>query len=205
MRSILIFGGSFDPIHRGHLELLAAAIKELRPARVLLLPDLHPPHKKAPVAPLWHRIRMIRMGNRAKLSASQRKRCRIHLHPIKSSKKHYTIRTLQALKKQMPRASFFLLLGSDAFRQFKTWKNWKQILKDSTLLVGHRKGSPLGRVSTDILAHSRWLRGRFPSISSSEIRRRLRCGENPGALLPSQLDYIQENNLYGFQEARIRR
>lgn len=186
---VLVYGGSFDPPHRGHAGLLLAAIKKIRPERVLIVPAFRAPLKGAPQASSKDRLTMARLGILDPLPLKYRKICRIDAREARARRQVFTVETLGALKG----AQLHFLCGQDSAVSFPKWKDPSRLKSLATWWYGARPGAE-GRPP----AHFRQVPGRFPSISSSEIRSRLALDRDcAGDLPPSVLSYIEERNLYG--------
>ncbi len=185
---IAIFGGTFDPIHCGHLTIAREAARAFSLTRVLFIPASHPPHKtSATWAPYEDRYRMVELACQgeplfepSRLEAGQRK--------------SYSIDTIERVKAGLaPGNELLFLIGSDAFAEIQTWYRWREVVREVEFIVvtrpGHHYSVPPGaRVHRlDTLA--------LP-ISSSEIRARLASGEAPSELPLPVLAYIREHGLY---------
>jgi len=220
MKKIGILGGTFDPIHKGHIAIAGAVQKKVGLDRVLLIPSNRPPHKTdRKILPAKHRFAMVRLAARPHryLEASG-----IEIH---SPGKSYTIDTLKALRKKVALSTeFYLILGVDAFAEILSWRAPREIIKRANIVVVSRPGFrfssvmklpfltvPLkGRfleldqgsrklVEVSTTAHTRVIFLRVPlrDISATQIRR-LRLRKEPlKNLLPGPVDsYIIKNNLY---------
>ena len=129
---LLLFGGTFDPPHNGHVHLLQNAIAAVRPDRVVVMPAGTPPHKAASATPARWRLEMCR--------------CFLPLHEnlvvsdweIKRAGKSYTVDTLAMLRREYPDAELFLCMGSDMLTSFTEWRDWQTILKSAALVVQSR-------------------------------------------------------------------
>jgi nicotinate-nucleotide adenylyltransferase len=187
-----LFGGSFDPVHRGHLALATAAAVELRLDRVFFVPAYSPPHKaKGALSVPKHRVAMLRRAIRSN------PRFRVSDWEIRRRGTSYTYRTLQAFRRRFPRAEWWLLVGGDSLRNWTTWRRWQWILANSCVAVARRSGVPLTTLSA--LVHKRvvFLRVRLPAVSSSEVRRRARAGRPIASLVPPGVaSYIRRQGLY---------
>ncbi len=185
---LAIFGGTFDPIHRAHLELAREAARQFALDKVLFIPAAHPPHKAAGARASYEdRYRMVELAcagepafEASRLEAGQ---CR-----------SYSIQTIDRLKQTLaPADELFFLIGADAFAEVHTWYRWDDVVRQLQFIVvsrpGHQYTIPPGArvLRLDTLA--------FP-ISSSEIRARLAQGESPAELPAPVLDYIRERHLY---------
>lgn len=190
---ILVFGGSFDPVHRGHLALLRSAARELRPDRIVLLPTGRPPHKAAPAASFADRKALLRAALKAAGARGLAAKTRIDGFEARGPGPHYSYRSLRHLRGRWPSAEFFLLLGSDQLAYFPHWRRREEVLRACRLVAGLRRGTRRPRA-----AGVRWLRGTFPPISSSELRRRLAEGRDAGAQLPAGVyRELLRRGLYG--------
>lgn len=190
---ILVFGGSFDPVHRGHLALLAAAARELRPDRIVLVPAGRPPHKPGPVASFEERVALLKSALRSPAAKRLAAKTVIERFEGKGRGPHYTVGTLQHLRRRWPRAEFFLLLGSDQLAEFSGWRRPDEIRRLAQLVFGSRRGGPSARRDG-----ARKLKGSFPPVSSSDIRRLLAEGETASASLsPEVAREIRRRGLYG--------
>lgn len=184
-----IFGGTFDPIHRGHLLLAQQARNQYQLDKVLFIPAKTPPHKtdQSDLTPAPHRFRMVELALK---DYPEFELCDRELNRPGIS---YTIDTLRDLRKQYPGDSFFLILGSDAASEFSTWKQPDEIIKMAQVLVALRPGFSLpSQTNFQTIA--------MPPVplSSTEIRERLAAGKIPGdKALPAEVEqYIRRMNLY---------
>lgn len=129
---LLLFGGTFDPPHNGHMQLLKSAIDAVQPDKVVVMPAGIPPHKAASATPASLRLTMCQ--------------CFLPLHPdlvvsdweIGRGGKNYTIDTVEMLEQRYPGAELFLSVGSDMLTTFTEWKNWRALLQKTTLVVQSR-------------------------------------------------------------------
>lgn len=200
-----IFGGSFDPPHRGHVRLVQEARHRLGLDRVLFVPTANPPHKadpeRAPVAPAACRFAMVEMAllEEEGLYASS--------FELRLDRTTYTVETLEHFRAEEPAAELHLLLGSDSLAQLDTWKRWRELPKLARLVVLGRPGSEPATIRRELPEELRGLldRGRMDlltdvmiDVSSTEIRRRLKDGEPVGeeSLSPLVLDYVQKYSFY---------
>lgn len=189
---ILVFGGSFDPPHRGHLALLLAAARAVRPDRILLVPGYQTPFKDEPGTDARHRLEMLRRGLLAPLPRPWRARARVDAGELLSRRKVYTVETLERLAAENPGAELHFVAGTDAAAGFARWKEPEKLAGLARWWTAARpghEGAP---------KPFRLLRGRMPDVSSTVLRSRLARGESAGAdLLPSVGRYARANGLYG--------
>ena len=136
IRTLGIVGGTFDPIHYGHLRLAAEVKLALGLSKVVLIPAGIPPHRPAPVASGTDRLAMTELGcaEFAGLSADGRE----IRHPGPS----YTVDTLQALHAEDVTRPLALIIGSDAFAGLSSWRRWEQLFTLAHLVVVERPGAP---------------------------------------------------------------
>ena len=129
---LLLFGGTFDPPHNGHMRLLQSAIDAVQPDKVVVMPAGIPPHKAASATPASLRLTMCQ--------------CFAPLHPdltvsdweIGRGGKNYTIDTVRMLESRYPGAEIFLSVGSDMLTTFTQWREWQSLLQKTTLVVQSR-------------------------------------------------------------------
>lgn len=212
-----ILGGTFDPIHFGHLRLAEESCETLGLARVLLIPSGQPPHRAAPATPAKERLAM------ARLAAEDNAAMEVDAIEVNAATPSYTVHTLERLRERYGAARpLVLLLGADAFAGLTTWHRWQNLFDLAHLAIANRPGHPsharhLPELLSDALAAH--CNGRFadrpealcaaPSglvlpfemtplaISASLIRSRLSAGRTVRYLIPdSVLDYIQSHHLY---------
>lgn len=204
-----ILGGTFDPIHHGHLRLALELRERLGLERVHLLPSAQPPHRNQPVASAEWRLRLVQaaLADTPGLLADDRE-----LHRAGPS---YMVDTLAELRNEYPQQTLCLILGMDAFMGLAGWRRWQQ-LTDYAHLVVVRRPNTLAPLSAEMQAFQRhhqadsaarlrqqpngllWMQ-EIPSlhISATEIRTQLKTGANPRYLLPdSVLALIQTHQLY---------
>jgi nicotinate-nucleotide adenylyltransferase len=194
-----ILGGTFDPIHNGHVEAASAARRALSLDRVLLMPSRTPPHRSLePRASVFHRFAM------AALAAAERELSVSDLE-LRREGPSYTSLTLEALHQEgfMP-AQLYFITGSDAFAEVGTWHDYPRILTLANFVVVSRPGSP--RVG-ELLPNRQppipgapalyLVEADTPDVSSTEIRRRVASGEPIDPLVPpSVAGHIRRHNLY---------
>ncbi len=210
-----ILGGTFDPIHYGHLRLAQEVGAAIKLDHVRFIPSGTPPHRTAPAAAVEHRLAMTRLaleGN-ALFSVDDRE--------TRRSGPGYMTVTLTDLRRELgPTQSIALLLGADAFLELATWYHWQELFTLAHIVVAHRPGfpvdtwqtrmpQPLAREYAGRLMHQPLAVHLAPAggiavipftaldISATRIREMVAAGASPRYLLPdSVLDYIQSHTLY---------
>lgn len=215
-----IFGGTFNPIHQGHLAIAEEVLKTVGLDWILLIPAGRPPHKKGrKVLPAKHRMEMARLAvqGHAKIEASDLE--------IARGGKSYTIETVKALERNYPKGTeFYLILGLDAFLEFSTWRSPKDVMARCHIIVVSRPGyrfsdlsrldligrpDPEGlneldagrrvRLELPLSAATHLLLIRVPAhdVSATQIRDHLSGGKRFKNLLPPLVEsYIMNHSLY---------
>jgi nicotinate-nucleotide adenylyltransferase len=198
--SVAIFGGTFDPIHRGHVEIARAAADRFGLEQVLFIPSGHPPHKQNhPEASYEHRFRMVALA----CGADPRFRPSRLEAPDGGSGPHYSVDTVRRVGDQLVSGERLLFItGSDAFAEVTLWYEWRTVAAAVEFIVVSRPGADFrpGEAPPEIRAH--WLGGVELPISSTDIREWLRSGAKTDELLPPHVAaYILEHGLYGKSRA----
>ena len=195
MNRIAIFGGTFNPIHNGHLHIAQQFQKQLRAQRVLFIPTFVPPHKRAPdLAPAEDRLEMCRLaceGTPFEVSDLE----------IRRGGPSYTAETLLALKREYPDAELFLIVGSDMLATFDEWYRYHDILMMCTLCAASRKHGFVpeleGKFTQEELEKIKFIEIPVFEVSSTIIRRRISEKESTQGLLADGVrDYIEKKGLY---------
>lgn len=201
-----VFGGSFDPIHYGHLRPVAQTARALCLARVHFVVSAQPPHRPPPVASAGQRLAMVR------LALADYPDFVVDDRELVRGGPSYTVDTLDSFRAESGAAPLCLIVGMDAFLGLPTWHDWERIPTLAHLVVMQRPGwgahalpdwargrvaetraqleqAPAGRVSFQPVTPE--------PISATAIRAALARGEPVSGLLPEAvLGYIQENRLY---------
>jgi nicotinate-nucleotide adenylyltransferase len=204
-----ILGGTFDPVHFGHLRMALELYQALDLAEVRLIPCYQPVHRKQPVASPEQRLAMVKQA--------------IHLEPalqvdnceIKREGPSYTIDTLKQLHHTQKQTPLCLIMGIDALLGFPSWHQWEDILKLAHLVVAHRPHYQLPqtgvvaelleqRLTSHALDLHQQIGGKILlhpvtalEISSTDIRKQIGLGQNPRFLLPDNVyKYIKDHGTY---------
>jgi len=209
MHPIGVFGGTFDPIHYGHLRTAHELLQALRLDEVRFLPCGLPPHREPAVASGEQRLAMVRAAT------SGERRFMVDDRELRRDGPSYSVDTLLALRAEYPHRSLCLMVGMDAYLGLPKWYQWRQILQLAHLVVAHRPGwvapdtGPLGELladrgteNVDDLHQSR--AGRIfihavtqLEISSSALRKMVLVGADPRYLMPDAVrDVIVETGCY---------
>ena len=200
-----IFGGAFDPVHKGHTQSLKF-INDLKIVdEVHVVPNFVSPHDKNIQSSGSHRLKMLEMA------FNEFENIKINEFELNNKKKSYSYETLNSFKQLFPDRHFSLIIGLDSLHSFTTWKNWEEILSLCSLLVLGRtinKNKKLdkaleSRITLDIddffSEHGKIFRlgNDFINVSSSEIRKKIKNDESLEGLLDQNVqEYIQDMSLY---------
>ncbi len=201
-KKIILFGGTFDPVHYGHLEAAEAARRHLNAEQVIFIPARRSPHKSDPPEASEHdRLHMLRLAL-ADWNDFQVSDCEYH-RPAPS----FTVDTVQEFRNRLPSASLIWLVGADAVKDLPRWHRIDRLMALCTLAVMYRAGYPKPDFSPCkpyfTAEQIRRLQDHIVpvpliNISATEIRRRLAQGQDVSELLPaSVLEYIRPRGLYG--------
>lgn len=193
-----IFGGTFDPIHIGHLLTAECAAESLNLDSVIFIPANIPPHKQnSKVRSSYHRLRMVLAAtvNNPKFQVSS-----LELNREGPS---YSIDTIKELKKLYIGATFYFIIGADAINELASWHDAQNLLKYCHFAAATRAGAELDKQSLletfGELANTKIheIKTRQIEISSTEIRQRVAVGKNISYMVPEAVaKYIVEEGLY---------
>ena len=195
-----LFGGSFDPIHHGHILPIREARQALGLDRVIYLPTAQPPHKRRrTMAPAHARYAMVEMAllDEEGLYASA--------HELTLDRPAYTVETLEHFRREEPEADLHLLIGGDSFADLHLWVRWRDIVALARLVVLTRPGWDLDRLALpdELAAVARtgrvtFLNQRPVDISSTRLRELLGRGEPvpPGSMPDPVVRFVQKYGLY---------
>ena len=206
IRSIGLFGGVFDPVHRAHIKMAKMAADQLRLDTVRWIPAGNPAHKEIDTA-AKHRLKMLQIA----LKNLNDERMVIDHRELSnsSSKPSYTCETIKSLIEDFPKKRFFWILGEDQLLKFKSWKNWKWLLGNLVLVLGRRPEGNI-KIKKSFGCLSETIKGLEQygskimvldmspdSVSSSRIRDFIRKRHAPLDLLDKEVyEYAKKNNLY---------
>lgn len=196
MRPLGIFGGTFDPIHNGHLRTAFELAECLDLERVLFVPAADPPHRPAPRVPAARRLEFVRAA------IVDEPRFQLDERELRRGGRSYTVLTLEELRAERGAQPLVLCLGMDAFLGLPDWHRWTELTRLAHLAVAHRPGfglpsaGPLG----DLIARSRaqsaqdlaaapagrvfFFAGTQVELSATELRSVLESGRDPRYLMP---------------------
>ncbi len=191
MAETLVFGGSFDPVHNGHVAMLIAAIDQLAPANTLIIPVGNAWQKsRMPYAASRHRVAMLRLAMPEAI---------IDERELSRGGPTYSVDTMRELKRDQPQSEFVWLLGGDAFSRLDGWQEPAVLAQLVRFAVVPRAGEAITPPKTAVRYQG--IDCDPPAISSTDIRARL--GQNDvdrasvRGLVPAAVyDYIQQHHLY---------
>jgi nicotinate-nucleotide adenylyltransferase len=187
-----ILGGTFDPVHSGHLILAEQLKEELKLQKVIFIPSANPPHKENhPVSSAKDRLKMV------KLAIRDNPDFLISDIELKMEGKSYTINTLTRLVKLHKDSELFFLLGSDVIDELPTWKEPDKIFQKVKVVIALRPGFDRINPENRFVKKSFLIPINGLNISSTQIRERVRIGKSIRYLVPPGVEkYIQSKNLY---------
>ena len=192
-----VLGGTFDPIHAGHVDIASAAGRSLDLTEVRFVTNRRAPHKPAAEASTHHRHAMVALATMSDEAflADPREMDREGVS--------YTIDTLESLRGELPEADLFFLVGGDSLRDLHSWHRWRDIMDLATIVAVSRAGLDADQLRATragelAAGHVRLLEHEPPPWSSTLLRQAMRRGLPPpmGALPPGVADYIRKSRLY---------
>ena len=198
---LLLFGGTFDPPHIGHMNLLRGAMQAVQPDLTIVMPAGVPPHKAASMTPGMWRYEMCacflalekECGGRIEISDWE----------IHRQGRNYTIDTVTMLEQKYPGAELYLSVGSDMLLTFTEWRRWPELLQKATLVVESRCEGDMGALHRAARALSAeggrivFSQAKALPMASSDIRTRLAAGEGCETELPEAVRaVIRREKLY---------
>jgi nicotinate-nucleotide adenylyltransferase len=201
-----IFGGTFDPVHYGHLRAMLEVREIFGLDEIRLIPNKTPPHRREPVVPAAVRLEMLQLATRTLSNVV------IDTRELDRAGPSFMVDTLSSLRGDFPEQSLLLCVGSDAFNGLTTWHRWRELFDYAHIVVLARPGSPAqpesdfleGRQVFEAGELARHKAGKLffqtitqLDISASAIRKMIAENRDPRFLLPDAvLDYIHRHHLY---------
>lgn len=216
-RRIAAYGGTFDPVHVGHLEVARAVVRNFEIDQLLIIPAHRPPHKGTrEIADGYHRFAM------AVLASIDEPSVIVSTIELETPDRPYTYETVERLKEMFePGLKLFFVMGADSFEEINTWREPTRLISSTNLIVVTRPGhkmsvSHLDQSFRETIVDLRFRESDRPTVeelegqhiyltgyvnnelSSTEIRRRVRDGQSIDAMVSPQVDeYISKYQLYG--------
>ena len=213
MQKIGLLGGTFDPVHKGHLQLGEKVLEKFGLDKIVFIPAAHPPHKNgAVVGDVEHRLEMLR------LALDENHRFELSRIEVSRNTASYTFDTILELKRKSgDRALYHFIIGYDALAEIETWYRWKDLLTTANFIVAVRPGYSLKEIQQLLKRNGffpdkgneiRWvneqhdnevlfLTSEIVDISSTDIRSRIAADKSWSELVPPGVaDYITSHRLY---------
>ncbi len=218
IQHIGLFGGTFDPVHQGHLALAGHVLDRCRLDSLLFIPAPAPPHKQPPAASFAHRAAMLAA---ALADGPYRQRVELSLIEGELPVPSYTIHTVEALRQRYGPQRFFLIIGADSLLDLPRWHRAGELLTLVSLIIVKRDAVSVPIINQALLAldptfsydfhQDRWVNGgggtaqyladvQLP-VASSVIREALGQGRVPAMLPPAVLNYVKQHHLYGWESS----
>ncbi|MCK7458233.1 nicotinate-nucleotide adenylyltransferase [Idiomarina aminovorans] len=204
-----IFGGTFDPIHNGHLETAAALVQELTISTLSLMPSALPPHRPQPIASAKQRLEMV------DLACQQNTAFNAEDWELKQDRRSYTANTLSEFKTRYPNDTLLFVMGMDSLMSLHRWHQWQQLIEHAHLVVMPRAGvsfAPQDQELEDFISgHLTEVKDKLSQrtsgllyvaqtpmidVSATELRQQLQHRESNLPLPTNVYDYIKEHQLY---------
>ncbi len=191
-KKIALFGGTFDPVHTGHLIIAEKAREEFNLEKVIFIPSNIPPHKKKVYASSLHRYNMV------KIAIEDNPFFEISDIEIKKKEPSYTYVTVIRMKKIYPEYKIFFIIGQDSLFELPQWYKAKDLIKEITFLVAKRYYDFTYRKEKNFPVNFEIIHSPIIGISSTYIRTCIKAGKSVKYLLPEKVyDYIQKEKIYG--------
>src|SRR5687767_11634703 len=194
MNRIALFGGSFDPVHNGHLLVALAAMEELSLERIFFVPAAQSPFKpETKPAPPELRLRMLR------LALAGQPRYEVDAQEIRRGGTSYTIDTVRDYRRRFPKSELFYLIGADHIPQLHKWRSADELAGSAEFVAIPRPGQAAPAPPAGFRVRA--LHG-FPfGVSSSQIRERIRAGKPIDCLVPAAVTEAIRNSRLYFEQA----
>jgi nicotinate-nucleotide adenylyltransferase len=216
-KRIGVYGGTFDPVHCGHIAIASAVVRRFGLDELLIIPAYRPPHKiQSAISEAHHRYAM------AVLAFRDNPRIRVSKMEIEAPERPFTIQTMERLKAEYgEQTHLFFIMGADSFAEITLWREYQRLLTTTNMIVVSRPGSELSWSHLDENFYTKIidLRGQADNtanlvqhpdecfiyltdlvnqdVSATEIRRRARNRESlVGLTTPEVVDYIERHKLY---------
>lgn len=211
LKRLGILGGTFDPIHNGHLTLAQSALEQAELELLVLMPCHLPPHREEAHASTEDRLAL------ARLAVAEKSRINVCEYELEKASTSYTVETLAHFRDEMPDTELYFCLGGDSLAQIKSWHQWQRIFGLANLIVLDRNqddselDQDIRNRVVDSMGSERKPAGQIlkltapqMNVSATEIRRRLvatNSGQEPDSYLqkwlhPNVLKYIKEHQVY---------
>lgn len=195
--SIFLFGGAFDPIHNGHIQIAKEILQKFMPLEFFFIPSNNPPHKNI-FTPYKNRVEML------ELALNKQSPFKISYIENNKKKNNYAIDYVLYFKKLYPKKKINLVLGFDSFLDFPNWYKFQDLLANANFYVINRRGENQNKLcsSSNLLKKNiHFIENINLDISSEKIRRKIKSKSNIELLCPKKvIEYIKKHNLYGYSK-----
>jgi nicotinate-nucleotide adenylyltransferase len=190
---IAIFGGSFDPVHNAHIEIIRQCDTSFDLKKIIFVPSWLSPHKSKHFANAKHRLKMLELAG---CSIDIKTKTEISLYEIEQKKKVYSYQTMDYFRTLYPKDEILMVLGSDSINDLPLWKNIDYLAAEYRFIVARRKGTEIAK-DAKFLDRCLFVKKEIDGISSTQIRKLL------GANLPQAGDYLDEKVYEYINENRL--
>lgn len=178
-----LYGGSFDPVHIGHMAVAREAKAQFNLDKIIFIPTGSMPHKKGCHATGDERVKMLKL-------AFDNEAYEVSDYEILRTEISYSADTIEHFKAEYPNDEIYFIIGGDSYAYIDKWYQPERIFRNSTVLV-------FPRGDEKIIPPAKEIRVEPVCVSSSEIRKKINLGKNVSKMLKKEVfDYIMENNLY---------
>lgn len=206
-----ILGGTFDPVHKGHMAVARMVLERFQLAELFFVPAFSPPHKDRSLTAFPHRVAMLE----AALAGDDR--MSVSILEAERSAPSYTVETLREFHRRMGSSSFYLVMGADMFAEIELWYRFGELFELADIIVASRPGVSAGKIAKQVAMlpgmfrfdaeQQMWCRNDgarifycpdiSETVSSSQIRARFCRGSSVVEYLPPSVwEYIQRHGLY---------
>lgn len=197
MTETVIFGGTFNPVHNAHAEIMRLLAKDEQTDRLVIIPTALPPHKQYDcLADGQHRLEMCR------IAAKGLKNAEVSDIEIKRQGKSYTVDTLKAFK-ELYGGSLAVACGGDMLTTLNTWKNYTELLERAEFIALYRVGTDKAAFDAAVEktradgGRVRVIPAMLQDVSSKMLRQMIKDGQDVSEYIPAEVyDYIKQNRLY---------
>lgn len=193
--SIFLFGGAFDPIHYGHIQIAKEIFHKFKPLEFFFIPSKNPPHKFINT-PYINRVEML------EIALNNQDYLKISYIENNEKKNNYAIDYVFYFKNLYPKIKINLVIGFDSFLDIPNWYKFEDLLANSNLYVINRPGKNKNQLSSSLNLYEKnihFIENINVDISSEKIRHKIKSKSNIKLLCPPQvIEYIKKYNLYGY-------
>jgi len=197
MKRIGLFGGTFDPVHKGHVMVAEIAKKEMELDEVIFIPAGNPPHKEdKKIADGTHRLNMLL------LATEDTPYFKVSDIEIRKKEKSYSVDLIKHFRKELKKTELFFIIGADSLYNLPTWYHYEELMQMTNFIVISRPETNKSSLLDKFSGNEKPMRAFFVDdvfidISSTEIREMLKSGADTEKYLDkSVLNYIRANRLY---------